>query len=164
MCGYRIFFNRNINQYFCFVTFYFLCTCPRLSEYSTLPHQWSFIVFLRCHTVGAKSLETSVVQVFMCLLSIIFGTVAKPLQHCIFRSRRTWWGLNGASSASCDFTSCWFSQQDHPVQPWVFFFCFVVVLLPSASSSVCRCWAGKLDFYQDVQWILFTTLIVCCCK
>lgn len=49
-----------------------------------------------------------------------------------FRSRCIWWDLNGASIATCDFTSCWFSQQDHPVLPRAFLF------LPSALSSVCH--------------------------
>lgn len=92
-------FYRSTNQYFALLL---STSCSVVPIFLRVAHCWitdqlTFIVFLWCRTVGAKSLE---------LVPHHFGTVARPLRHAHCGSGCIWGDLNGASSATCDFTSC----------------------------------------------------------
>lgn len=117
-----------------FFLFFFFAWWSHLPAYSTLlthrsvnfcclltmPHSRSQITWEEC-------------LIFPRVCPALFRLHRQATSTLYFRSRCIWWDLNGASSDTCDFTSCWFSQQDHPVLPRAFF-----VFLPSALSSVCH--------------------------
>lgn len=108
MSDYRINFCFTLNYLFLseykpvfhFATFWILLIGPNLSTYRRMLSHRS--VNFSCPLTMPHSRS----QITQDKWHLNFGTIARPLQHLCFRSRCIWWDLNGASSATCDFTSC----------------------------------------------------------
>lgn len=100
------------------------------------------LVFLACHTVGATQNESHSEFFFFTYFwsCFILARLRGRFNICILGQDAFYGIFNGASSATCDFTSCHFSQQDHPVATVsLFLFCFLAL----CSEHWCHVEAGK---------------------